>query len=135
MRVLVIGPNKCEHFKLLNTWLDHVKELKDITCLIHGNRTETDRLADEWASRNDVPVLVFPTFFTNITDRPRVVKKTPQGRYFNSLAEANTNRRMVQQGKPDLVLSLSTNSKKSNLLAVCERAEERGKLGVIKIGC
>jgi len=92
MRVLVCGGRDFDDAGLMITVLDRLHTEKSFTVLIHGNARGTDRIADDWAWRRGVP---------------REPYGLPQGEWDEVGKKAGLlrNQRMLDEGKPDLVVA------------------------------
>ena len=92
MRVLVCGGRDFDDVGLIISVLDRLHTEKSFTMLIHGNARGADRIADAWASRTGVP---------------REPYGLPQGEWdeLGKKAGPLRNQRMLEEGKPDLVVA------------------------------
>lgn len=76
------------------------------TVIIHGAcRTGADRWADEWAVVNWCPCEEFPADWTNIERPGAVVRKRKDGSLYDAAAGPHRNQRMIDEGRPDLVVA------------------------------
>ena len=92
MRVLVCGGRDFDDVELMISVLDRLHTEKSFTMLIHGNARGADRIADDWAWRRGVP---------------REPYGLPQGEWdeLGKRAGPLRNQRMLDEGKPDLVVA------------------------------
>jgi hypothetical protein len=92
MRVLVCGGRDFGDVGLMISVLDRLHTEKSFTVLIHGNARGADRIADAWAWRTGVP---------------RESYGLPQGEWdeLGKKAGPLRNQRMLDEGKPDLVVA------------------------------
>ena len=92
MRVLVCGGRDFDDVGLMIGVLDRLHTEKSFTVLIHGNARGADRMADAWACRRGVP---------------REPYELPQGEWdeLGKKAGPLRNQRMLDEGKPDLVVA------------------------------
>jgi hypothetical protein len=92
MRVLVCGGRDFDDARLMNSVLDRLHTENFFTVLIHGNARGADKIADAWASCRGVP---------------REPYEVPQGEWdeFGKKAGPLRNQRMLDEGKPELVVA------------------------------
>ena len=92
MRVLVCGGRKFNDTGLMIGVLDRLHTEKSFTVLIHGNARGADTIADAWASGRGVR---------------REPYDVPQGEWdeLGKKAGPLRNQRMLDEGKPDLVVA------------------------------
>src|SRR5262249_443502 len=92
MRVLVCGGRDFEDAGLMISVLDRLHTQQVSTVLIHGNAGGADRIADAWASGRGIP---------------REPYEVPQGEWdeIGKKAAPLRNQRMLDEGKPDLVVA------------------------------
>ena len=92
MRVLVCGGRDFDDAGLMISVLDRLHTEKSFTVLIHGNARGADRIADDWAWRRGVP---------------REPYGLPEGEWdeLGKKAGPLRNQRMLEEGKPDLVVA------------------------------
>ena len=92
MRVLVCGGRDFDDAGLMISVLDRLHTEKFFTVLIHGNARGADRIADAWASCRGIP---------------REPYDVPQGEWdeVGKKAAPLRNQRMLDEGKPDLVVA------------------------------
>jgi hypothetical protein len=88
MRVIVCGGRNFEDRAMLFRVLDSLHDQTPIVCMIHGMARGADRLADHWAMLNHVPAYRFHANWSQ------------QG----PAAGPIRNARMLDKGKPDLVI-------------------------------
>ena len=92
MRVLVCGGRDFDDAELMISVLDRLHTEKFFTMLIHGNARGADRIADAWASGRGIP---------------RELYEVPHGEWdeIGKKAAPLRNQRMLDEGKPDLVVA------------------------------
>jgi hypothetical protein len=92
MRVLVCGGRDFDDGGLMISVLDRLHTETPFTVLIHGNARGADRAADAWARCRGVP---------------REPYEVPQGEWdeLGKKFGALRNQRMLDEGKPDLVVA------------------------------
>ncbi len=89
MRVLVCGGRDYTDRGWLQSVLSRIHAASSITVLIHGRARGADSLAGEWAERNGVMVLEYAADWER----------------YKKAAGAVRNQRMLDHGKPELVLA------------------------------
>jgi hypothetical protein len=89
MRVLITGGRDYADFWRLAKVLDGMHLEQPISCLIEGGATGADRLANGWAKRRGIPLETF----------------TADWDLHGKAAGPIRNRRMLAEGKPDLVIA------------------------------
>jgi hypothetical protein len=90
MRVLVCGGRDFVDSALLYGVLDELNRKKTIICVIEGDARGADRLAGQWARRNHIDLKVIVPEYDQFGAR---------------LAPPLRNQRMLDEGKPDLVVA------------------------------
>jgi SLOG family YspA-like protein len=90
MRVLVCGGRDFDDAGLMISVLDRLHAQKSFTVLIHGDARGADRMAGEWATRHAVDSRIFVPDYDQFGPR---------------LAPPFRNQRMLDEGKPDLVVA------------------------------
>jgi hypothetical protein len=92
MRVLVCGGRDFDDVALMISALDRLHTERSFTVVIHGNARGADKMADAWARRRGVP---------------REPYELPQGEWdeLGKKAGALRNQRMLDEGRPDLVVA------------------------------
>lgn len=104
MRVLVCGGRNYKD-------LDHVVLVLDnldppATLIIHGGATGADQCAAVWAEQRGVPILRFPADW----------------RRFGRSAGPRRNQRMIDEGKPDLIVAFPGGFGTADILARADKA-------------
>lgn len=74
------------------------------TVIIHGGATGADSLADQWAVVHWVKIEEYKADWTDFSE-PCVWKTNSRGYKYNALAGFKRNQRMIDEGKPDVVLA------------------------------
>lgn len=91
MRVLVCGGRRFSDCGLIWRTLDDLAKKEVIDCLIEGDAPGADRIAGAWAKRRRVDLRLFPADWTK------------HGRAAGPIR----NQKMLDAGKPDLVIAFS----------------------------
>lgn len=89
LRVLVCGGRDFRDKSFLFATLDRLHRERGIAVIIHGDANGTDYLANRWAGERPVHVLAFPADWNK------------HGRAAGPIR----NQRMLDEGKPDLVVA------------------------------
>ena len=110
-RVLVCGSRGWSDRDYLEGFLDRTVESHGIDVVIHGAARGADTMAGEWALKRGIPVVAFPADWAT------------HGRAAGPIR----NQRMLDEGKPTLViafaLNLSTSKGTSDMLRRAGRAK------------
>jgi len=107
MRVLVCGGRNYEDYETMATCLSAMQVNRaPFTVIIHGKAKGADELAGIYARRHNIPVLEFPADW----------KAHGLG------AGPRRNKRMLVEGKPDLVMAFPGNKGTRNMIAQAEEA-------------
>lgn len=110
MRILVCGSRKYSDARHLFAVLDRLEaERGPIDTVIHGNAQGTDRLADTWA-RTKAP---------NVTG---ILGYQAEWKHDGKAAGPIRNQRMLDDGKPDLVVAFPGGKGTADMVARAERA-------------
>ncbi len=107
MRLLVCGGRDFTNFEGLNEELTWLAGLHPITVIIHGGAQGADKLAGEWARLARIPVEIYPADWDK------------HGRAAGPLR----NKRMIIEGKPELVLAFPGGRGTANMV---QQAREAG---------
>lgn len=111
MKVLVCGGRDFYDWRLLENALNSMlKAEHPITHIIQGEASGADKLAKQWAKYTGVPTADFPAIW-------RI-----KGEY-NPNAGPERNKRMLDEGKPDLVVAFPGGTGTANMV---KQAKEAG---------
>ena len=89
MKVLVCGGRDFCAFTRMSAELNKLHAQNPISLVIHGDARGADRLAGQWASNNGIPVDAYPADWNK----------------WGKTAGYHRNKRMLEEGKPDLVVA------------------------------
>lgn len=107
MRVLVCGGRDFQDRQLLFNTLNNIhKYTGPITCIISGKARGADSLGEQWAKYVDVPVDPYPALWTDF-NHPWSKKRFRNGLAYNPVAGPIRNQKMIDEGKPDLVVAFA----------------------------
>lgn len=112
MRVLVCGGRDFGNARWLYAVLDDLKKRETIDCIIEGDAPGADRMAGYWAKKNRVDLKLYPANWAT------------EGR----AAGPRRNQKMLDNGKPDLVIAFPRASGKfgNGTLDMIQRAQSAG---------
>jgi YspA, cpYpsA-related SLOG family len=114
MRVLVCGSRSCKDFTFVSCKLGDLHELHPFSLLITGGATGVDSLATQWAQACNIEVLTYPAAWGT----------------FGRMAGPIRNRKMLEHGKPDLVVAFPGGRGTANMVKL---AKSRG-VRLVEIG-
>lgn len=104
MRVLVCGGRDFKDFDRVVVVLDNLDP--PATLIIHGGAPGADQCAGAWAERRGIPTLRFPAEWEKYGRR----------------AGPRRNQRMLDEGKPDLVVAFPGGRGTADMLARADKA-------------
>jgi hypothetical protein len=107
MRVLVCGGRNYANWGRVRNTLDLLhRTRRNITCIIHGGAHGADTLADDWADIRDIKSFTYPADWKS------------HGRAAGPIR----NRRMIEEGKPDLVIAFPGGRGTANMVRQAKEA-------------
>ena len=107
MRVLVCGGRNYDDYECMATCLSAMQITRSpFTVLIHGNAKGADTLADTYARRHNVPVMAFDADW----------------KLYGRSAGPRRNKRMLTEGKPDLVMAFPGKNGTANMIKLAKEA-------------
>lgn len=106
MRVLVCGGRDFNNYTTVCNALNSLFAEADIDLVIHGAAAGADSLAKNWAEEHDIKTLPFPAKWDDL-ETPPVVRRFRRydGAPYNAAAGGVRNQKMLDEGKPDLVVA------------------------------
>jgi hypothetical protein len=105
-RVLVCGGRRYDDAARVNEVLDHLAASQPVDVLIHGAARGADLLAVDWAIRHQIPLLEFGADWAA----------------HGKAAGPIRNRRMLLEGKPDLVIAFPGGKGTENMVNQARKA-------------
>lgn len=93
LRVLVCGGRDYTNYEELGFHLANLRARSGISAIIHGAQRGADTLAGRWAKENNIPVEAYPADWHR----------------YGKPAGPIRNQRMLNEGKPDLVIAFPGN--------------------------
>lgn len=101
MRVLICGGRKYKDYDTFKTCLSAVQVTRgEFSVIIHGCATGADQMAQQYAERHIIPVLRFPAEWDKHGDAAGPIR----------------NKRMLDEGKPDLVMAFPGDRGTANMI-------------------
>jgi hypothetical protein len=105
MRVLVCGGRDYSDMACVFETLDMLAASHSVDLIIHGKATGADTWADNWAVKNNVPIFALAALWTDITVEPSIIRTRFDGSKYNAAAGWQRNQRLLEEGKPNLVVA------------------------------
>ena len=105
MRVLVCGGRDYSDMACVFETLDTLAASYSIDLIIHGKATGADQWADNWAVKNNVPVFALAANWLDLTAVPAIIRTRFDGSHYNAAAGWQRNQRLLEEGKPNLVVA------------------------------
>lgn len=109
MRVLVCGGRDYDDVDRVYQTLDAL--VPGPTLIIHGKATGADSIGEMWADERGVAVVGYEAHWDDLETPPVVVRRRRDGRDYNAAAGGIRNQRMLDEGKPELVVAFPTPGK------------------------
>lgn len=106
MRVLVCGGRDFDNYEDLAAALRKVDNARRITLLIEGGASGADALARRWAEARGIPVQTFKADWAR----------------WGKAAGPTRNQRMLDEGKPDLVVAFPGDTGTADMIGRAQRA-------------
>lgn len=107
MRVLVCGGRDFDNYEELAAALRKVDNARRITLLIEGGASGADTLARRWARQKGIPVDTY---------------RADWNRWGTKMAGEARNQRMLDEGKPDLVVAFPGDTGTADMIGRAQRA-------------
>lgn len=120
MRVLVCGGRDFYDWIMLEDFFEGFDRTLDIEMIIQGEASGADKLAKQWAKYQGVETMDFPAIWRNVLANGK----------FNPNAGPERNQKMLDEGKPDLVVAFSGGKGTANMVKLAQAAG----IEVIKVG-
>ena len=81
----------------------------ETVCVIQGGASGSDKIAKQWARRNKHKWLTFKAEWKNLEAPNAVVDIGADGKPYNKMAGFERNQRMLDEGRPDLLVAFPGN--------------------------
>jgi hypothetical protein len=131
--VLVCGSRTFADRDTLNGILDALDMGSEFLWLIHGDATGADKLAAFWAERHGFPeeaIVAYPADWEVHEDTPgAAIRIRKNGDRYNAWAGGQRNQRMLDEGKPDLVVAF-IDKPLARSYGTCDMVSRARKAGV-----
>jgi SLT domain-containing protein len=106
MRVLVCGGRNYDNYEHMATVLSAIQITHDVfEVIIHGAAKGADLCADTYARRHNIPVLAFEADW----------------KLYGRSAGPRRNKRMIEEGKPDMVIAFDGKTGTANMIDQAKR--------------
>lgn len=131
VRVLVCGGR--DYADTMRVWgtLKYYHSQQPFSVLIHGAASGADTLAKEWAEAAGVPVLPFRAAWDDLTTEPVVLRHRRDGTPYNAAAGHIRNQRMLDEGRPDVVVAFPGGKGTQDMIGRARRALGEDRVLVI----
>ena len=121
-RVLVCGGRDITNAKRVYADLDRLnKQHGPFETVIEGDAPGVDRMAGYWARKHRVTNLKFPAAWDDLDATGAVIKKDRNGKLYNAAAGHQRNQRMLDEGKPELVIAFPGGPGTANMVKLAAR--------------
>lgn len=109
MRVLICGGRNFKDASAIEAPLDELLKEHCWLTIIEGGALGADRIAQRWAIKNKTDLYTFHARWGDVTRDGAVVKRhtAGDGKECDAAAGGARNQRMIDAGKPDLVLAFA----------------------------
>lgn len=104
-RVLVCGGRDYDDIERVYGVLDAIHTRLPITHIISGGASGADSIGEAWSDERPVYLLRFPAAWTDLETPPVVKRYRRDGTAYNAAAGGIRNQRMLDEGKPHLVVA------------------------------
>lgn len=130
-RVLVCGGRKYANYAALAAWMDahfgpHSDgdnyDMRRDLIIIHGAAPGADYRADRWARWHNVQILPFPAHWDDISHPDAIIVTRPDGSQYDCMAGHRRNQRMIDEGKPTLVVAFPGGTGTEDMVARAKKA-------------
>jgi len=107
LRLLVFGGRDFADREWLYAVLDRIHSEPGISVIIQGDEPGTDTMTREWAESRRVPVEIYAAAWSDLSAPGAHIKRGRHGDY-NARAGHDRNQRMIDEGKPDAAVQISS---------------------------
>ncbi len=125
MHVLVCGGRNYRDRNQLFSALDAQHARHPITLIIHGAAKGADTLATEWAQARGIRVHAYLASWKDISHPDALVKRTRSGKPYDARAGHRRNLKMLEQGRPALVIAFRGGSGTADMVRRAHAARVR----------
>jgi hypothetical protein len=123
---LVCGGRDFNDVELFETTMSELvqEEKGPPSTIVHGAARGADSMAGTWAKENRVRVLPFPAAWNDLNAPGARIKIGPYGPY-NANAGFDRNQKMIDEGKPNLVVAFPGHGGTADMVARARKANVR----------
>lgn len=106
LTILICGGRSFSDREFAFDYLNKLKKHRtNISLVIHGGATGADTLGKEWAIERKIDHLPFKADWDDISCEGAVIKHNRYGKPYNAAAGPLRNQKMLDEGKPDIVVA------------------------------
>lgn len=120
--MLVCGGRDYDDLIGVSIVLDAMHVQTPFSMLIEGGAKGADACASAWAWLVGVPIVQFPADWGNLSHPDAVIKTRRDGTKYDALAGLRRNQRMLDDGKPDLVVAFPGGNGTADMVRRARRA-------------
>ncbi len=131
--MVVYGGRKYANKTRLFTVLDDVHSETPVTLVIEGDAPGADRLAKYWAQKRRVKFDPYPADWSDLQAQNAVIRKRPDGSFYNANAGNDRNLLMMNKGKPDIAVEFNGGFGTRNMRHIVIREMTRRPLRYIRV--
>lgn len=122
MKVLVCGGREYSNEAKVFSYLDDLHEKHWIDKVIQGGATGADRLALKWCGSRSIECLNVPANWTDLSHADAVIRTRHDGTKYDAKAGSRRNQRMIDEGKPDLVIAFPGQKGTADMISKARKA-------------
>lgn len=123
VRVLICGGrNYADHAAVDKLMQDVITRFGPIACVIHGAATGADTLGMEWALTHNIGHAPYPADWTDLTHTDALIRVRRDGKRYDARAGFRRNQRMIDEGKPNIVVALPGGNGTADMVARARKA-------------
>lgn len=123
IRVLVCGGRRyADHAAVDKLMQTVIARLGPIACVIHGAATGADTLGMEWALKHNIELSPYPADWNDLTHPDALIRVRRDGKQYDARAGFRRNQRMIDEGKPHIVVALPGGNGTADMVARARKA-------------
>lgn len=123
VRVLVCGGrNDADHTAVDLLMQTVIARFGPIACVIHGAATGADTLGKEWALKNHIEDAPYPADWNDLTRPDALIRTRRDDQRYDARAGFRRNQRMIDEGKPNVVVALPGGNGTADMVARARKA-------------
>jgi len=104
-RVLVCGGRDYNDAKWVYSVLDQAHEANPIVAVISGMARGADSIGAAWANDRHIPVDPYPAAWEDLSHPDALIRTRADGKKYDARAGHRRNQKMLDQGRPDVVIA------------------------------